>query len=113
MRCAVGGAGDFAARQAEGIGAHFAGSLHAAVAADGHQPAVLAAEEAPQEGEIRHLRDVVRAEAVLCEPHAPHENRASGTRQQLRELAHAFAGEAGRLLQRRPVLLRHVGAQLF
>ena len=52
---------------------------------------MLAAEKSAQQREIRDLRDVIRAEAVLRQPHAPDEHRGLEPGEQLGELAHPCA----------------------
>ena len=67
-----------AARKHVRHAAALGGALHAAVTADRHEAAVRAAEHAARQGQIDDRRDVLHAEAVLRQAHAPHEDGAPG-----------------------------------
>jgi hypothetical protein len=76
-----------------GIHAAFAAALHAGVSADGHDPALLAAEEPTGQREIDQRFHVVDAEAMLGEPHAVDEHRALRAPDFFGEAPHVVTGE--------------------
>ena len=64
-----------AARERRRVAAHLGAALDAGVAADRHQPAALAADEAAGEAEVDDRPHVVLAALVLGDAHAPDETR--------------------------------------
>ena len=60
------------------VAAHLGAALDARVAADRHQPAALAADEAARQRQVDDRAHVVLAALVLRDAHAPDEHRALG-----------------------------------
>ena len=87
-------------------------SLHAAVASDGHQPAVLPPYHSASQRQVYHRAHVIYSPPLLGEPHAPDENSISYPGIEFRKAHDLGPGQTGLLFQHLPALRCQLRAQL-
>ena len=93
-RCVLGVDG-FSAGKRRRVSAHLGPALHRRMAANGHQPALVASDKTLRQAKIQNHLDGIGAEGVLRDPHAPHQHGRLCVADQFGEFLHAGAAQTG------------------
>src|SRR5262249_29623814 len=93
-----------AAGERRRVSAHFRAALHAGVAANGHESALVTADVTFEQAEVQNHGHSITTEGVLGYAHAPDQHRRFGGANQFCKLAHTALRPTGFFLEAGPIL---------